>query len=185
MRKLSAILVSMMVLSCMPAYVKGGKSDHCGPDRIPFDPDKKGCCNELQPDGTWKYVLTDDPKNEPDPCSKVPSDGAYGARICYNGEFYTCFYLGNLPESWRSNTNIVDCIKKHEKLHETQDGQFCPECRGKGEHTDEKFRRNECDAFQESLDCLRGRPWTEEIGELIRQINKKMEASPLKCHELE
>ena len=180
----SVFLLFLMGLLYMSSTVHGWRSEHCGPDKLPFDPDKRGCCNELQPDGTYKWVRTDDPKNEPDPCSKVPSDGAYGARICYNGNMYTCYYPSNMPASWRNNSAIVDCINRHEKLHETQSGTYCPKCTGKARHTDAAFRSNECAAYQASVDCLRGLSWTIEIGDLIAEINLHMDSYELKCFEI-
>jgi hypothetical protein len=99
MNKQSIILLFLMGLLCTSPTVQGWRGEHCGPDRLPYDPNKRGCCYELQPDGTYKWVLTGDPENVTDPCSKVPSGGSQGQVICYNGNKYICIYPENFPSN--------------------------------------------------------------------------------------
>lgn len=182
MIKRSVVLVVLMGLSCMSTTVHGGKSDHCGPDREPFDPDKKGCCQK--PDGTW--ILTDNPKNEPDPCSKVPSGGAQGRIICYNGIKYICVYSNNFPSAWKppnasqkTYNDITNCIAQHENVHMGQD-IYCPDCTVPAKHRQpDRETEYECDALKDTFDCARKFAYEPGGMEFYTQIKAKL--NKMKC----
>jgi hypothetical protein len=177
MNKQLVLLLCVVGVLCGPVNVMG-ETKHCGPNKIPFDPDTEGCCHLPLPlpDGTWKK--TPYPQNEPDPCSIVPSGGAYAQVICYNGNKYICVYPDNFPSEWKppkasqeTYEAITNCITQHEEVHMGQD-IYCPECTAAAKHPPGQGYMNECIAHQDSRDCAFALPYSEGQDNYLRYITK-------------
>lgn len=185
MNKQLVLLLCVVGVLCGPVNVMG-ETKHCGPNKIPFDPDTEGCCHLPLPlpDGTWKK--TPYPQNEPDPCSKVSSGRAQGAVICYNGNMIKCTYPANYPNTWKepyaskaTADAIQACLDQHEQYHLDNHIMICKKCTGPAEHpSKQKEKEQECEAFEDSLRCARKVAWdrkggTQYYNAIRRELNRR------------
>ena len=171
-------IIFVIGLLCLPGTIFGGRTAHCGPDRVPFDPDKQGCCKKA--DGT--YEITDNPQNvnvcaldamQEDACKQ--SFGyytgciAYGATICYNGKKYSCLCSCKGIQ----NTALAMCILAHEEKHVHDDNWACSDCDAKMPDPVDKAKsdRDHCTMYREDIACAKGISGWENNPEIQAFIN--------------
>ena len=129
-----------------------GATKHCGINKLPYDPNVKGCCLDSRGVGR----LTNDPENAD--LEKYAEENQYcgnmiarGVTFCYNGKLVSVVCDDNWPQA------LLDCIAFHEEQHRTDPNAKCHSCESTNliYSTKEDADNGDCNAYKKAKEeCI-------------------------------